>query len=76
VADTLPTGTEAVRMIGAALALSETTGASAPQMPGLKRRVEEAASHALGGEAVEAALDEGRSMALPDVVEFAKRLAG
>ena len=67
---------EAVRMLGAVLALTEATGAAPPQLLGIQRRVEDAASHAIGSEGVKAGLAEGRRMTQGDVVEFARRLAG
>ncbi len=61
-------------MMGAAVALRETTGASAPQMVSVSGEVEEAARRAIGGEAVEEALTEGRRMTLAEVVEYAASL--
>jgi predicted ATPase/class 3 adenylate cyclase len=66
---------EAVRMLGAALALRETTGASAPQMPVVVGEVEEAARHAIGGEAVDEALSQGGRMTLEEVVDYAASLS-
>jgi non-specific serine/threonine protein kinase len=67
---------EAVRMLGAVLALTEASGAAPPQLLGIQRRVEDAASHAIGTEMVNAGLAEGRRTTPGDVVEFARRLAG
>jgi hypothetical protein len=53
---------EAVRMLGAVLALTEASGAAAPQLLGIQRRVEDAASHGIGSEMVKAGLAEGRRM--------------
>jgi predicted ATPase/class 3 adenylate cyclase len=65
---------EAIRMTAAAVALRETTGASAPQMLSVTSEVEQAAGRALGGEAVEEALAEGRRMTLEEVIAYAKSL--
>jgi predicted ATPase/class 3 adenylate cyclase len=65
---------EAVRMMGAAVTLREATGASAPQSRMLLDDVEEAARKAIGGQAVEEALAEGRRMTLDEVVAYAASL--
>ncbi|HEY8869057.1 MAG TPA: hypothetical protein VIM30_06670 [Candidatus Limnocylindrales bacterium] len=61
----------AVRMMAAAVALSETFGASSPEMPALRNEVEEAARQALGSVAVEHALALGRRLTPDEVVEYA-----
>jgi predicted ATPase/class 3 adenylate cyclase len=66
---------EAVRMLGAAVGLREATGASAPQMPVVVGEVEEAARQAVGGEAVDEALKQGRHMTLEEIVDYAASLA-
>jgi len=62
---------EALQMLAAAAALRDSTGASAPQMPRVTSEVEAAARLALGGDAVEQALEEGRQMTSEEVVEYA-----
>jgi predicted ATPase/class 3 adenylate cyclase len=65
---------QAVRMLGAAVALRETTGASAPQMPMVMGEVEEAARQAIGGELVDEVLADSRRMTLDEVVQYAGSL--
>jgi non-specific serine/threonine protein kinase len=65
---------EAMRLMGAAAALTSTTGASAPLM--LLGRVEDAeerARRAIGDAAVEEELAKGRSMSLAEAVDYAAR---
>jgi predicted ATPase/class 3 adenylate cyclase len=65
----------AMRLMGAAAALRDTTGASAPITLMRLGNVESAARQAIGAEAVEQALAEGRRMTLEQAVEFAAGLA-
>jgi predicted ATPase/class 3 adenylate cyclase len=67
--------TEAMRLMGASATLTSTTGASAPLMFSRVEDVEENARQALGDEAVEKALAEGRSMTLDEAVAYAASLA-
>ncbi len=62
---------EAMRLVGAAAALREMTGASAPLRSVMRLDAEEAARQAIGDEAVAKALAEGRRMSLEDAVEYA-----
>jgi len=65
---------EATHLLGAAIRLKETTGASLP-LPSVTRwRVEDVAKQAIGVEAVEQALAEGRKMTLEEAIEYATRL--
>jgi tetratricopeptide (TPR) repeat protein len=66
---------EALRLTGAAAALAETTGASAPIPTMRLGDVETAARQAMGDAAVEQALAEGRRMTLEEAVEYAGSLA-
>jgi predicted ATPase/class 3 adenylate cyclase len=66
---------EAVRMLGGAVARREATGASAPQMPVVVGEVDEAARQAVGGDAVDEALKQGRHMTLEEIVDYAASLA-
>ena len=66
---------EAARMLGAADALRETTGASAPQMSSVVKEVEEAARRSESTAAVDEALEEGRRMTVAQAVEYAESLA-
>ena len=67
---------EAVRMMAAGTALSETTGAAAPLMLTPPRRnVEQAARREIGDEAVDNALTEGRRMTLEESIDYARSLA-
>ena len=61
-------------MMGAAVTLSEVTGASGPQSRMLLDEVEEAARKAMGGHAVEETLAEGRRMTLDEVLAYAASL--
>jgi predicted ATPase/class 3 adenylate cyclase len=62
---------EAIRLIGAADALREATGASAPIVLMRMGTVEADAREAIGEEAFEKALSEGRRMSLDEAVEYA-----
>jgi tetratricopeptide (TPR) repeat protein len=66
---------EAVRLIGAADALRETTGASAPITLMRLGDVEAEAREAIGDERFESVLYEGRRMSLDEAVEYAVSLA-
>ena len=66
---------EAVRLLGAGAALREATGASAPIIFRLLGGVQDEARRAIGDEAVEEALAEGRRMTLHEAVEYAATLA-
>jgi len=61
----------AVRMMAATIALRERFGAGSPEMPVLMNEVEEAARQAIGRDAVEEILAEGRRMTPEEVVEYA-----
>ena len=65
---------EAMHLIGAALRLKETTGASLPHPAMTRWHVEDVARQAIGAEAVEVALAEGRGMTLEEAIEYATRL--
>jgi hypothetical protein len=65
---------QAMHMMGAAVNLKETTGASLPWTAIPRREVEQVARRAIGDEAVERALAEGRRMTLDEAVEYATRL--
>ena len=65
---------EAMHLLGAALQLKDTTGASLPQAATARLEVEQLARQAIGDEAVEEALSEGRRMTLEEAVEYAARL--
>jgi hypothetical protein len=67
---------EAIRMIGLAEALTETTGASAPQMPMIVAQVEEAARQAIGDEIVTKAIADSRNLSVAQVVDYASTFAG
>jgi predicted ATPase/class 3 adenylate cyclase len=66
---------EAMRLMGAARAVSSTTGASAPRLFLRIEDVEEQARQAIGDEAVEQALAEGRNMSLDEAVAYAESLS-
>jgi predicted ATPase/class 3 adenylate cyclase len=66
---------EAVRIAAAAAALRETTGATAPLALTPQRDVERAARRAIGDEAVETALAEGRRMTLDEAIEYGRTFA-
>lgn len=63
---------KASRLIGAARALKEVTGASAPLPSIVATDVEAEARKVLGDEVVDLALDEGRSMTVDQAVSYAK----
>ena len=65
---------EAMHMMGAAVNLKETTGASLPKPPLARWDVEQVARRAIGDEAVENALAEGRRMTLDEAVAYATSL--
>jgi tetratricopeptide (TPR) repeat protein len=65
---------EAMHLMGAALSLKETTGASLPRTAITQREVDQVARQAIGDEAVERALAEGRRMTLDEAVDYATRL--
>jgi predicted ATPase/class 3 adenylate cyclase len=65
---------QAVRVMAAAAALTETTGATLPWILTPPRDVEEPARLVIGDEAVEKALAEGRRMTLEEAVEHARTL--
>ncbi|MEX2623760.1 MAG: adenylate/guanylate cyclase domain-containing protein [Acidimicrobiia bacterium] len=65
---------EAIHLLGAAVRLRETTGASLPQAALTRRQVEDVARQTIGSEAVEKALAEGRKMTLEEAIEYATRL--
>jgi tetratricopeptide (TPR) repeat protein len=67
--------TEAMRLMGAALAVTSKTGASAPRLFVSVEDVEEQARRAIGDEAVEKALAIGRNMTLDEAVTYAESLA-
>jgi predicted ATPase/class 3 adenylate cyclase len=66
---------EAMRLLGASVALASTTGASAPAMFTRVEDVEANARRALGDEPVERALAEGRGMTLDEAMAYAAGLA-
>jgi predicted ATPase/class 3 adenylate cyclase len=66
---------EAVRLKGAAAAIRERTGASAPLTAMRLGDVEGVAREAIGTEAVEKSFAEGRRMTIEEAVEFAEKLA-
>ena len=65
---------EAIRIMGAAAAIRESTGASAPLTRIGIGWVQNAAREALGDDAVDEALADGRGMTLQEVVEYASSL--
>jgi predicted ATPase/class 3 adenylate cyclase len=65
---------EAIHLMGAALQLKDNTGASLPQTATGRWEVEQVARQAIGDDAVEEALSEGRRMTLAEAVEYAARL--
>lgn len=65
---------QAMHMMGAAVNLKETTGTSLPWTAIPRREVEQVARQAIGDEAVEKALAEGRRMTLDEAVAYATRL--
>ena len=66
---------EALRLVGAADALRERTGASGPLMPAVEGDVQDIALLALGAEASEAVLAAGRLMTTDQAVEYVVALA-
>jgi predicted ATPase/class 3 adenylate cyclase len=67
---------EAVRVMGAVASLKETTGAASTPLTQMDPRdVEGVARRALGDEAVDKALTEGRHMTLEKAVDYASHLA-
>lgn len=66
---------EAIRVMGAAAALRESTGASAPLLRMGQGDVQNIARQALGDVAVDEALAEGRRMTLEEAVDYASGLA-
>jgi hypothetical protein len=66
---------QAVRMMAAADALTETTGATAPWILTPSRDVEGPARRAIGDQAVEEALAEGRGMTIDQAIEYARMIA-
>ena len=65
---------EAIHLLAAAGRLKETTGASLPSPTVTRWKVEDVARDAIGDDAVEAALAEGRRMTLEEAIEYATRL--
>ncbi|MBA3688661.1 MAG: AAA family ATPase [Chloroflexi bacterium] len=65
---------EAIRMMGAAEALRERIGATAPLLVKRRGDAEASARKAMGDEEFEKALAEGRRMTLEEVVEYAASL--
>lgn len=63
--------TEAMRLAGAAETLREETGASAPLPLRVQADVETTARQAIGDEAVDRALTEGRNMTLDEAIAYA-----
>jgi predicted ATPase/class 3 adenylate cyclase len=65
---------DALRLLGAADALRDRTGATAPLMPVVVAGAQDAAVRALGEEAAEAALAAGRMLTLEEAVELVEAL--
>jgi predicted ATPase/class 3 adenylate cyclase len=66
---------EAVRMAAVSAALRESTGATAPLMFAEPRDVERAARRAIGDDAVERALADGRRMSVDEAIAYARSVA-
>jgi predicted ATPase/class 3 adenylate cyclase len=66
---------QAVRMMAAADALTETTGATAPWILTPSRNVEGPARREIGDQAVEEALAEGRQMTIDQAIAYARTIA-
>jgi predicted ATPase/class 3 adenylate cyclase len=66
---------EALRLVGAAGALRERTGASGPLIPVVERDVLDSGLRAIGDEAGEAALAAGRLMTTDQAIEYVATLA-
>ena len=66
---------EAVRLAAAGSALSAATGAAAPLMLARRGDAVLAARRAIGNEAVESALDEGRRMTVDEAIDYARSVA-
>ena len=67
---------EAIHLMGAALKLKDTTGASLPQTATARLDVEQLARQVIGDAEVEKALTEGGRMTLDEAVEYAIRVLG
>jgi hypothetical protein len=65
---------EAIRVMGAAAAIRESTGAAAPLTRIGLGQAQNAARDALGDDAVDEALADGRRMTLEEAVEYAASL--
>ncbi|HKZ21391.1 MAG TPA: adenylate/guanylate cyclase domain-containing protein [Acidimicrobiia bacterium] len=65
---------EAMHLLGAALELKESTGASLPWPRRARWKMEDVARQTIGGDAVDKALAEGRLFSLGEAIEYAKRV--
>ncbi|MGH8923615.1 MAG: hypothetical protein ACRDWA_03075 [Acidimicrobiia bacterium] len=63
-----------MRLLGAAIVLNESTGATLPHQAITRWQLEELARQGIGAKAVEKAQAEGRQMTLEEAIEYATRL--